>query len=62
MSISRILFFIFPGWTALHVAAINRQFEIMKILLEQGADPDLGDDFVNIYQTAREKQMNSLGK
>ena len=43
------------------MAAINRQFEIMKILLEQGADPDLGDDFVNIYQTAREKQMNSLG-
>ena len=48
------------GWTSLHVAAINRQPEMVKILLEHGADPDLSDDFVNIYQTAREKRMQSL--
>ena len=33
---------------------------IFRVLLEQGADPDLGDDFVNIYQTAREKRMQSI--
>jgi len=32
----------------------------LKILLENGADPDLTDDFVNVYQTAREKNMQSL--
>ena len=31
-----------------------------RILLEQGADPDLGDDFINIYQTAREKGIQSI--
>ena len=48
------------GWTPLHVAAINQQSGILKILLEKGADPDLGDEFVNIYQTAREKQIPSI--
>ena len=48
------------GWTSLHVAAINRQPELVKILVKHGADPDISDDFVNIYQTAREKQMQSL--
>ena len=50
----------FLGWTALHVATVNRQSEIVKFLLEKGANPDISDDFVNIYQTAREKQMQSL--
>ena len=48
------------GWSAIHVAAVNSQPEVLKILLENGADPDLTDDFVNIYQTAREKNMQSL--
>ena len=48
------------GWSAIHVASVNRQPEILKILLEYGADPDLADEFVNIYQTAREKNMQSL--
>jgi ATP-dependent Clp protease ATP-binding subunit ClpB len=48
------------GWTPLHVAAVNRQPEVIKILLEKGADPDISDEFVNIYQTAREKKMHSL--
>ena len=48
------------GWSAIHVASVNRQPEILKILLENGADPDLTDEFVNIYQTAREKNLQSL--
>ena len=48
------------GWTALHVAAVNRQPRIVQMLLENGADPDIADDFVNIYQTAREKRIQSL--
>ena len=32
----------------------------MQALLELGADPNLGDDFSNIYQVAKEKRMNSL--
>ena len=48
------------GWSAIHVASVNGQKEILKILLENGADPDLTDEFVNIYQTAREKNLQSL--
>ena len=48
------------GWSAIHVASFNHQPEILKILLENGADPDLTDEFVNVYQTAREKNMQSL--
>ena len=48
------------GWSAIHVASVNGQQEILKILLENGADPDLTDEFVNIYQTAREKNLQSL--
>ena len=45
---------------AIHVASVNGQQEILKILLENGADPDLTDEFVNIYQTARDKNLQSL--
>ncbi|XP_064636467.1 mitochondrial disaggregase-like isoform X2 [Lineus longissimus] len=48
------------GWTALHVAVINRNYECIKVLLENGADPNLGDDFSNVYQIARENRLNSL--
>lgn len=30
------------------------------MLLEAGADPNLTDEFSNVYQTAREKHMHSL--
>ena len=48
------------GWGALHVAAVNGHREIVELLLKSGADPNLGDDYTNIYHTAREKGMHSL--
>ncbi|XP_050985962.1 caseinolytic peptidase B protein homolog [Labeo rohita] len=48
------------GWTALMVAAMNRQHNVVKVLLEAGADPNLGDDFSSVYETAREKGVHSL--
>uniref|UniRef100_A0A671NRJ9 Uncharacterized protein n=1 Tax=Sinocyclocheilus anshuiensis TaxID=1608454 RepID=A0A671NRJ9_9TELE len=48
------------GWTALMVAAMNRQHNAVKVLLEAGADPNLGDDFSSVYETAREKGVHSL--
>ncbi|XP_075871093.1 mitochondrial disaggregase [Nelusetta ayraudi] len=48
------------GWTALMVASINRQHSVAKVLLEAGADPNLGDDFNNVYDTSREKGIHSL--
>ncbi|MCI4385627.1 hypothetical protein PGIGA_G00052850 [Pangasianodon gigas] len=48
------------GWTALMVASMNRQHNLVKVLLESGADPNLGDDFSNVYGTARDKGIHSL--
>uniref|UniRef100_A0A8D0CY09 ClpB family mitochondrial disaggregase n=1 Tax=Sander lucioperca TaxID=283035 RepID=A0A8D0CY09_SANLU len=48
------------GWTALMVAAINRQHSVVKVLLEAGADPNSGDHFNNVYDTSREKGIHSL--
>ncbi|XP_048016381.1 caseinolytic peptidase B protein homolog [Megalobrama amblycephala] len=48
------------GWTALMVAAMNKQHNVVKVLLEAGADPNLGDDFNSVYETAREKGVHSL--
>ena len=48
------------GWGALHVAAVNGHRELVELLLKAGADPNLGDDYTNIYHTAREKGMHSL--
>ncbi|RXN16876.1 caseinolytic peptidase B-like protein [Labeo rohita] len=33
---------------------------VVKVLLEAGADPNLGDDFSSVYETAREKGVHSL--
>ncbi|XP_016336858.1 caseinolytic peptidase B protein homolog isoform X2 [Sinocyclocheilus anshuiensis] len=48
------------GWTPLMVAAMNRQHNVVKVLLEAGADPNLGDDFNSVYEAAREKGVHSL--
>ncbi|XP_044878990.1 caseinolytic peptidase B protein homolog [Mauremys mutica] len=48
------------GWTALMVAAINRNSSVLKILLAAGADPNLGDEFNSVYETAKEKGLHSL--
>ncbi|XP_061876298.1 mitochondrial disaggregase [Colius striatus] len=48
------------GWTALMVAAISRNSSVVKMLLAANADPNLGDDFSNVYETAKEKGLHSL--
>nr|XP_032816380.1 caseinolytic peptidase B protein homolog [Petromyzon marinus] len=48
------------GWTALMVAAINCHHSVVEVLLAAGANPDVGDDFVNVYSTARSLGMHSL--
>nr|CAD7405391.1 unnamed protein product [Timema poppensis] len=48
------------GWTALHVAAINGKVEVLKTLIEAGANVDLGDDFINVYRTSIEKGLHSI--
>uniref|UniRef100_A0A1E1X9P1 Putative caseinolytic peptidase b n=1 Tax=Amblyomma aureolatum TaxID=187763 RepID=A0A1E1X9P1_9ACAR len=48
------------GWTLLHVAAISGHRDCVLALLEAGADIDAGDEFSNVYQMAREKQLHSL--
>ncbi|XP_029165260.1 caseinolytic peptidase B protein homolog [Nylanderia fulva] len=48
------------GWTALHTAAINQKEEVIKILLQNGADVNAGDNFINVYRTAMEMGLHSL--
>jgi len=48
------------GWAPLHIAAVNCRREILTTLLEHGADPNLEDEFMNVYTTAREKRKHSL--
>ncbi len=48
------------GWSALHVAAVNGQRAAVRELLAAGADPNLAEEYTNIYHTAREKGMHSL--
>jgi len=48
------------GWSALHIAAVNCRREIVSLLLDSGADPDIEDEFTNVYTTAREKKRHSL--
>lgn len=45
------------GWTALQVASINGQLQVVETLLKAGADPDLGDDFSSAQKIALENNM-----
>jgi ATP-dependent Clp protease ATP-binding subunit ClpB len=48
------------GWTALQVAVVSRNLSTVIALLKFGANPNLPDEFSNVYQVAREKHLNSL--
>ena len=48
------------GWAALHVAAMNGNGEVAEELLKAGADPNLPEEYRNIYHTAQEKRMHSI--
>lgn len=42
------------------VASVNGKVESCKALLENGADPNLGDDFMNANKTAMERGLHSI--
>ncbi|CAH1398383.1 unnamed protein product [Nezara viridula] len=48
------------GWTALHLAAVNGNTELLKILIEAGCDVNAGDEYINNYRTAHEKGLNTF--
>lgn len=48
------------GWTPLHAAAINGRSQAVKFLLSNGADPNLPDNFSNIFQVARENRTSPI--
>jgi ATP-dependent Clp protease ATP-binding subunit ClpB len=48
------------GWTALHVAAVNRNVEAVKALLKAGADPNLGDEFISGHRTGIAMDLHAV--
>ncbi|KFP79877.1 Caseinolytic peptidase B protein, partial [Acanthisitta chloris] len=50
------------GWTFLEfqVRASHVMGDVVKALLTANADPNLGDDFSSVYETAKEKGIHSL--
>lgn len=42
------------------VAAVNDKVGVCKVLLDAGADPNLGDEYINSNRTAKEKGMHSI--
>jgi len=48
------------GWSAIHIAAIQERPEIVKLLIEYGADPNSEDDFTNVYLKAKEIRSNFI--
>ncbi|KAL1509132.1 hypothetical protein ABEB36_003919 [Hypothenemus hampei] len=48
------------GWTPLMVAVVNSQHDIVKILLANGANPNLTDNYVDPKRTARETGLHPV--
>lgn len=48
------------GWTPLMVAAVSGHAHVCKVLLENGADPNLGDQYANASRMASETGLHSL--
>ena len=42
------------------MAAVRGHREAVQVLLEAGADPNLPEEYVNIYHTARERGLHSI--
>ena len=48
------------GWTLLHVAAANFNPGATKMLLEAGADPNVQDEFSNVYSVSEAQKMQPM--
>ncbi|KAK3099800.1 hypothetical protein FSP39_009839 [Pinctada imbricata] len=48
------------GWTALHVAAIAQSTRMVELLLQNGADPNVEDEYSNYLTVGREKGIHPL--
>ncbi|XP_050304628.1 caseinolytic peptidase B protein homolog [Anthonomus grandis grandis] len=48
------------GWTPLMVATVSGQYDIVKLLLENGANPNLGDNYINPSRTSQEKGLHPI--
>lgn len=46
------------GWTPLHLASVLGKSQIVKLLLDSGADPNAIDEFSNAAQISYESQLN----
>lgn len=42
------------------VAAVNGHYDIVKLLLASGANPNLSDNYINPSRTAQEKGLLSI--
>lgn len=49
------------GWTACMVAAVNRNFDVLKELIKAGADVDFGDEFSTVRNVST-KLMKARGE
>lgn len=48
------------GWTPLLVAAVNGQVEVVKYLINAGADINVGDNYVNAHRTSTMRGLHSV--